>query len=168
MRARLLVALLGWAAAAGWLFAVRHDGRPRHADAVVVLAGSKTRLPVGLRLVREGYAPLLVVSRGGSTRLEERVCGGITGVHVICFEPDPDSTVGEARFIGELARRRGLGRIDVVTSHFHVFRARVLIERCYHGELTMVGAPQAEWKLPWYMVTETGKLLYQLTVARAC
>ena len=168
MRAVLLVALVGWVGAAGWLFGVRHDGRPRRADAVVVLAGSKTRLPVGVRLVREGYAPLLVVSRGRSTRLEERLCNGVTGLHVICFDPEPNSTVGEAHYVGELERRRGLGRIDVVTSHFHVFRARVLIERCYHGELTMVGAPQAEWKLPWYMVTETGKLLYQLTVARAC
>jgi hypothetical protein len=32
----------------------------------------------------------------------------------------------------------------------------------------MVGAPQPAWKLPWYAVTESGKLVYQLVVARGC
>jgi uncharacterized SAM-binding protein YcdF (DUF218 family) len=164
----LVLALAAWIVVAGWLFGVHHDARPVEADAVVVLAGSKTRLPVGVDLVRRHVAPLLVVSRGTGTALEQRVCNGVTGLRVICFVPQPSSTVGEARTIEEIAQRRGLGRIDVVTSEFHVYRARLLIRRCYHGELTMVGAPQPEWKLPWYMATETVKLVYQTTVSRGC
>ena len=45
MRAVLLVALVGWVGAAGWLFGVRHDGRPRRADAVVVAEHGR---PVGV------------------------------------------------------------------------------------------------------------------------
>src|SRR5581483_2829287 len=115
-------AVLAWAAAVAIVFAVDHGDRPVHADAVVVLSGSPSRLPVGLRLVREGDAPLLL----------------------------------------------HLTRIDVVTSQFHVVRARMLITRCYHGALRMVGAPQEWWKLPWFAVTETVKLVYQVTVVRSC
>jgi uncharacterized SAM-binding protein YcdF (DUF218 family) len=167
----LPIALLAWVIAVAAIFALNRGEKPVHADAVVVLEGSKTRLPVGLKLVQEGYAPLLVVSRGDRKTLETRLCGaGGAPVHVqvICFTASPASTRGEAEFIGRLARERGLTRIDVVTSKFHVFRARLVIGRCYHRTLRMVGAPEQEWKLPWYAATETAKLAYQLVIARGC
>ena len=170
MRALPLAVLL-WVVAVGGAFALRHGGRPVHADAVVVLEGSRPRLPKGLQLVEQGYAPLLVISRGDHKKLEAKLCAGRgwpPHVRVICFTPNPASTRGEAEFIGRLARRQGLSRIDVVTSQFHVFRSQILLERCYHGELRMVGVPQPVWKFPWYTVTETAKLAYQLVVARGC
>src|SRR5436309_538964 len=97
------LAVLAWGLAVSVIFAVDHGGRPVRADAVVVLVGSKTRLPVGLRLVRQGYAPLLVVSTGGRTKLERRVCGGRVAVRAVCFTAVPSSTRGEAQFIGRLA-----------------------------------------------------------------
>ena len=169
-RALPLVVLV-WVVAVSAAFALRHGGRPVRADAVVVLEGSKPRLPEGLKLVREGYAPLLVVSRGDRKKLEAKLCAGRgwpAHVRVLCFDANPLSTRGEAEFIGRLARERGLARIDVVTSQFHVFRSQILLERCYHGELRMVGVTQPVWKFPWYAVTETAKLAYQLIVARGC
>ncbi len=53
-------------AAAVALFVVDHGDSPMRADAVFVMSGSPTRLPVGVKLVRQGYAPLLVVSRSTS------------------------------------------------------------------------------------------------------
>jgi uncharacterized SAM-binding protein YcdF (DUF218 family) len=167
----LLVVVLAWALAAAVVFALYHGQDPVHADAVVVLQGSKTRLPVGLKLVEEGYAPLLVISRGDRRRLEAKLCGGrerIAHVQVLCFDASPPSTRGEAREIARLARERGLETVDVVTSQFHVFRAGIVIRRCYHGKLVMVGAPQQWWKLPWQALSETAKLGYQLTIARSC
>lgn len=167
----LPLAVLVWAVAVGAIFVLYHGGRAVHADAVVVLQGSKPRLPKGLRLIEQGYAPLLVVSRGDHKKLAARLCGPhqtIVRAQVICFTAAPASTRGEAEFIGRLARERGLQRIDVVTSQFHVLRAQILLERCYHGELRMVGATQPVWKLPWYAVNETAKLVYQLVVARGC
>jgi hypothetical protein len=167
---RLLVAagiLVGaWLALAVTLFVVQHDDEPIPADAVVVLQGSDTRLPVGLELVEQGYAPLLVVSRGSRTKLERRVCAGEAPVRVLCFRST--STRGEARFIGRLARERGLRRLDVVTSEFHVLRARLVLERCFDGELRVVGSANPTWRMPWVMVTETAKLAYQLVIAREC
>jgi uncharacterized SAM-binding protein YcdF (DUF218 family) len=171
LKRALPLAFLVWALAVSVAFALRHGERPVDADAVVVLQGSSSRLPEGLKLVRAGYAPLLVVSRGDHKKLAARLCRpGQTIVHarVLCFDADPVSTRGEAQFIGRLARERGLERIDVVTSQFHVFRAQILLERCYDGELRMVGSSQEAWKFPWYALTETVKLAYQLVAARGC
>jgi uncharacterized SAM-binding protein YcdF (DUF218 family) len=167
----LALALLGWVLAASLAFAFDHGGSPVRADAVVVLEGSKTRLPRGLQLVEQGYAPLLVISRGDRKAAEAELCrgrGAPAHVRVLCFTAKPNSTQGEAEFIGRLATERGLSSIDVVTSQFHVFRAKLLIGRCYHGRLQMVGVSQPAWKLPWYAVTETAKLVYQLVVERRC
>ena len=167
----LAIALLAWVVAVGVIFALHHGESPVRADAVVVLEGSKSRLPQALQLVEHGYAPLLVISRGDQKALEAKLCNGQDvppHVHILCFTAKPLSTRGEAEFIGRLAKERRLSSIDVVTSQFHVFRAGILIRRCYHGSLRMVGVSQPTWKLPWYAVSETAKLVYQLVVARGC
>ena len=171
LKRALALAFCIWVIAVIAIFARNHGGQPVRADAVFVLQGSKTLLPEGLKLVREGYAPLLVVSYGDRKKLEARLCAPgqtVVSARVICFEANPASTRGEAEFIGLLGREKGLSRINVVTSQFHVFRAGLLIERCYHGDLHMVGATQQAWKLPWYALTETAKAAYQLVFDRRC
>jgi DUF218 domain-containing protein len=165
----LMLVILVYAAVAAWLFLVRHDQRPAHADAVVVLSGSRLRLPVGVGLVRRGAAPLLVVSRNDRpSSLERRACDGSLGLHAICLRARPFSTQGEARLIERLARQRGWHTVDVVTSQFHVFRARFMIERCYSGRLVMVGAPNPTgWTLARNVVLEPVKLAYH-EVRRGC
>ena len=167
-RALLVIAILfaAWLCVAIALFAVHHDDPPAHADAVVVLQGSKTRLPLGYGLMQEGYAPLLLVSRGSRLPLEHSLCDGETDLKVVCFSAT--STRGEARIVSRIAHARNLRSLDVVTSQFHVFRARRIFERCYDGDLHMVGADQTWWLLPKYMVTETAKLAYQTVFARGC
>ena len=162
----LAVLFAVWLTVAVALFVVHHDDPPAHADAVVVLQGSKTRLPLGYRLVQDGYAPLLIVSRGSKLALERRLCDTETPLEVVCFSAT--STRGEARIVSHIAHERKLRSLDVVTSQFHVFRAGIVVERCYHGDLRMVGSPQPAWKLPLYAVKESAKLAYQLTVARDC
>lgn len=164
IRLLLLLAVV-WAIAATWLFVVHHDDRPVKADAVVSLSGTSSRLPLALRLVRNGYAPLLVVSRSDDPdALERRVCAHRAGVRVLCFRAEPYSTTGEARFIGSRTWRR----IDVVTSQFHVFRARILIERCFHGGLRMVGSSEPTSRVPFDAAKESVKLVLQETLHRGC
>lgn len=161
----IAIVLLAYVAVAGYLFVVHHDDHPAKADAVVVLSGTKERLPVGERLVREGYAPLLVVSRSTDpSAAERRACRS----GALCVRADPYSTRGEARAITRLAAARHWRTVDVVTSQFHVFRARILIRRCYHGGLRMIGAPEPAWRLPYDAVKETAKLTYQEVFARGC
>jgi uncharacterized SAM-binding protein YcdF (DUF218 family) len=169
---RWLVAVLvvAWGMAAVALFVVRHGDKPIHADAVFVLSGSSTRLPVGIKLVREGYAPLLVVSRSfpAAKPLEREACAGKLDVRVLCFQAKPYSTVGEAEELGRLAVVRHWTAVDVVTSEYHVVRARILLKRCYQGRLRVVGAPDQLLLLPWNTVLESVKLVYHEVVHRGC
>ncbi len=116
--------------------------------------------------MQEGVAPLLIVSRGSRLKLEHRLCDGKTRFDVVCFSSS--STRGEARNVTRIARERDLNVLDVVTSQFHVYRARRIFERCYDGTVRMVGAPQEWWKLPKFMLTESAKLAYQGAFARGC
>jgi hypothetical protein len=56
----------------------------------------------------------------------------------------------------------------VVTSTFHVTRASLLVGRCYHGKLWLVGTHSPLLGLPGELVSETGKLFVQLVFERGC
>jgi uncharacterized SAM-binding protein YcdF (DUF218 family) len=148
---------------------------PQHADAVVVLSGGlNRRLDPALALMRRGVAPVLAISGAAQDRKwkkARRLCAGEEGplrYRVLCFQPVPYSTRGEARAIARLARARGWQRVVVVTSRFHTTRARMLVGRCYHGRLWMVGTSSPPLRLLEDWADETAKLLVQLTVARGC
>jgi uncharacterized SAM-binding protein YcdF (DUF218 family) len=176
-RLLLVLALLvaAWLVLCAFLFVWPHtDAPPAHADAVVVLAGGlNRRLDPALKLVRGGLAPVLAISspNRGKWPKARSLCAGrtkVAHVSVLCFQPSPYSTQGEARAVARLARAHGWSRVVVVTSTFHVTRARMLFRRCYPGKLWMVGTSWPWWKLPEEWASETGKLAVQLTVQRGC
>ena len=107
----LLVAALV-AATARWIVWPKTDAAPEHADAVVVLGGGGSeRLDEGLKLVDEGVAQVLVISDGnrpGWEKANELCAKGDPGFAVVCFEPKPHRTQGEAEGVAELARERRL------------------------------------------------------------
>jgi len=142
------------------------------ADAVVVLAGSKhERLDRGLELVRDGVAPVLVISDGFDPRRPRanRLCRvGGEGFSVACFTPDPDSTRGEARKVAELARKHGWKRVLLVTSGFHVTRARRLFDRCTDVDVDAVGVDYSWTSVPTAVAGEWVKLGLSETVSRGC
>jgi uncharacterized SAM-binding protein YcdF (DUF218 family) len=148
---------------------------PRRADAVVVLSGGRdSRLDPALALMRRGVAPLLVISSPAQDprwRSAQRMCRARPHAYpfrVLCFEASPYSTQGEARAIARLARTHNWKRVAVVTSTYHLTRARMLLRRCFGGKISMVGAGSTWWKLPDEWAFETGKLLVQLTLRRGC
>jgi uncharacterized SAM-binding protein YcdF (DUF218 family) len=149
-------------------------GAPARADAVVVLSGGLNgRLDPGLALMRDREARVLVVSgafHGTHWKKARRLCSGAYHVRyrVLCPEPHPFSTQGEARMIARLARAHGWSRVVVVTSTFHVSRAHMLVRRCYDGSLWMVGTHVPWWQYPGDFVSETGKFVVQLTAQRGC
>jgi uncharacterized SAM-binding protein YcdF (DUF218 family) len=133
-----------------WLFLIRSgDELPAHADAVFVLAGARNRLPVAQKLVASGVAKTLVVSEAGSSDDPARhaLCNGPKPrlYTLVCRTALPFSTRGEARLIGALAREQDWSSVIVVSSHYHLFRARVLIERCTGAELVMRGSEGDAW-----------------------
>ena len=152
-----------------FLFITYADDPAARADAVIVLAGNKQRLPVALELMRRHVAPTLVVSDGLDplNPRAKQVCTTPQAFPVLCPKPDPFSTRGEARLIAELAAEHGWSSIVVVSSRFHLFRARLLIERCYQGRLALVGAPIESWRLPIVIAFEWGKLA-RAGIVRSC
>jgi uncharacterized SAM-binding protein YcdF (DUF218 family) len=119
-----------------------HDAASQ-ADAIVVLGPPKAqdRFAQALKLAEEGYASTLVVSVNLSVPDIKRMCANPPdGLHMVCFNAVPATTRGEAREIEALAERKGWHRVIVVTSTYHISRARMIVRRCYHGDLLMVQA----------------------------
>jgi hypothetical protein len=136
-------------------------------DAIVMLAGPGNRLPVAIALARAHRAPVLVVSRG------QHGYGGpcpapIPGVKLICFEPNPGDTRGEAEFAARLAARYHWNSLLLVTARQQDTRARVLMRRCYSGSIYVAtGAlPWDRW--PYEIAYEWGALIKALVVHPGC
>lgn len=127
------------------------------ADAIVVLGGRPNRVPVGRRLLEEGVAPELLVFNAT----------GEGDGDTIYVRPDPYTTRGEARAVARIGRERGWRSVVVVTSSYHVRRARLIFRRAWEGELEMVAAPPAPWRLPYDLLSEAVKLAVAVTVRRA-
>jgi uncharacterized SAM-binding protein YcdF (DUF218 family) len=162
---------LAWLVAASVLFLLPHGTTPRTADAIVVLAGDREqRVDKALELMRSGVSRTLVVSGWPDPAYARAApyCSGESAYRVICFMPSPFSTRGEAREIARLARANGWHSVAVVTSDYHVFRAGLIVRRCYHGPLAMVGTGSTWWRMPANLVLETGKLALALTLRRGC
>jgi uncharacterized SAM-binding protein YcdF (DUF218 family) len=164
--------VVGWAIAAAVLFVWPPRGSEAHADAAVVLAGGRgARLAEGLELVRNGIAPVLVASDGWSPTWPEanRLCAGRSApVPVVCIHPDPYSTRGEAEAFARLAGSRGWESVVVVSSRYHLVRARMLFERCYHGSVSIAAANGSLLARVLAAPIETVKLGYALLVKRDC
>lgn len=175
MRKLLVLALVvaGGAYLAGAFLFLRYGDDPiEEADAIVVLAGGESRLPVGLRLARDGVAPVLVLSEDvtGKDGARVSVCsrGTVQGAKLVCRTASPYSTRGEARFVADLAEKRGWDRLVVVTSRYHLLRAERLFERCTDAELIMRGAEDSALRNAIAIPMEWVKLARAETVARGC
>jgi len=92
------------------------------------------RLELGIRMVRDGRANVLVLSEGGSRRPPEgergKVIAGSRGIPEaqIIVTREVENTADEAQRIAALARERGWSRIALATSAFHMRRALQLME----------------------------------------
>ncbi|WP_150463148.1 hypothetical protein [Nesterenkonia ebinurensis] len=58
---------------------------------------------------------------------------------VECFRPEPLTTQGEAISLRDYASEQGWDSVAVMTVDHHVTRSRMIINRCFDGELHMIG-----------------------------
>jgi uncharacterized SAM-binding protein YcdF (DUF218 family) len=115
----------------------------RPADAIFVLGGyGMARYQYGLDLQAHGWAPFVVVSNpnGPDDHKMTRFCAA-PHADLQCFEPEPDTTKGEAQELRRLATRYGWRTVIVVTFRPHISRARFILEQCFDGELIMAASP---------------------------
>jgi uncharacterized SAM-binding protein YcdF (DUF218 family) len=152
------------------LFVFPAQGMPAHADAVVMLdgPGNSGRLTAALRLAKEHRAPILVISRG--TKLSEvgSCPPPMRGVKVICFNPSPATTQGEAEFVGRLARHDRWTSVALVTVAPQDTRARLRLSRCFPGKIYVVTSPLPAQHWPYELAYEWGATLKALFLQRGC
>ena len=149
------------------LFVWPTQGMPARVSAIVMLARPGNRLPVALQLAREHRAAVLVVSQG------QHGYGGpcpsaTPGVKLVCFDPDPGDTRGEAEFVGRLAKKYRWRSVVLVTTRAQDTRARLVMGRCFSGAIyVMTGSlPLSNW--PHQIAYEWGALFKALVLYRSC
>lgn len=168
-RAALVAAMVGAALAAltASLFVRPAQGMPSRVDAIVMLDGPGETLSLAERLAAEGRAPFLVISRG--TRASRDPCPRpVSGVRLICFNPVPATTRGEAEFVGRLSRRYHWRSIAVVAIAPQVTRARLRVERCFPGRVYMVSARMTKSTWSYQIAYEWASLVKALVIQRSC
>lgn len=185
----LLTMAVGFlAGAAAWL---RASEEPVQADVIVVLAGSVERAFYAADLYRQGFAPLVLVSRPererGQRMLDELGIDlpaeedvniqvlqrkGVPHQHIRVVGAGSRSTFEEALAVREAIAGKRL-RVMVVTSPYHVRRAGMIFRKILGdapAELRVVGNPYENFPEKWWndqnaarnVVLESAKLLYYL------
>ncbi|MGH8889436.1 MAG: YdcF family protein [Acidothermaceae bacterium] len=126
------------------LFVVPTSAAAGPTDAFVVLGGGTydLRLNAALKLVREYPGAALLVSVAGHKHCPHFAVGAS---QIICFNPDPMTTQGEAREATLLAHQHGWTSMTVVTTADQIWRAGVRFSRCWSGDLRLVQAPTSAW-----------------------
>lgn len=168
------------------LFLWPPTGQPSPADAIVVIGGSGDRHDKALQLAQRHLAPVLVFSlpEGAQNPACHPATGAqpghlaswqrraiqlqSSGITVLCFAPSPISTQGEGEEVGRLAARYHWRSIILVTSREQAFRARIRVERCYHGHLEAAAVPVGLHLMPYTVAYEWGALLKALVLQRSC
>ena len=124
-----------------------HADPLQRADAIVVLAPFLDRVIEAADLYRQGYAPIVIVTRGardlGEQELIDRgilksaeaqrrdalISLGVAADAIVILDQLADSTADEARFFAEWARQHPIRRVIVVTSPPHTARSRLTFKR---------------------------------------
>lgn len=114
--------------------------------------------------------PLLVSTAPSLMELPhyQALCADQSGL-VLCAHPEPFTTQGEARNLGRVAREQGWRSVTVISHRSHLTRARILMNRCFDGEVRMVPRNVERGKRVWLraLVYESGAMV-KTVVMRGC
>lgn len=147
-------------------------------DAIVVLGGEHDgRELYGVELARSGVSDTVVLSdpyQPGDALMSELCVPRSDGIEVICRQPDPSTTRGEAIFTEELAQQRGWTSVLVISWRYHLPRARFIFGQCFSGQVAMTSVPRSydysivAWELTYlYQVAAFAKAAVQGSCAGA-
>jgi uncharacterized SAM-binding protein YcdF (DUF218 family) len=139
----LVTAVLVFLTARWFIWPGSVTSRPLQADAVVMFGGAGPRYAKAVHLAEAGRAPWLVLSdprdSGQVWTAYGAFCQQAHRFQTVCFDPAPQTTRGEARFVADLANRQNWSRVVLVTTTEQATRAKRLLERCWKGNVDVVG-----------------------------
>ena len=141
---------------------------PQHVDGILSLNGhgEPAREALAVSLAEKGYAPVLLFSQGVSTN--NTPCPKVPRVSVVCFADVTNNTRGEARWAAQYAERHHWHSLLIVPSRTQATRARLLVERCFSGQVVVVPSAEPLWETPADVVHEWGGVLAALAIYRGC
>lgn len=113
---------------------------PHHSQVIYLLGGEKYGPEMGFRMLDEGRGEVLVLNWVGD-RVPECTTG-YRGHRVLCVEPHPATTQGEAMLLPELMEANNWDSVTVATWPAHLPRTRMLFERCYSGAMQFATTAQ--------------------------
>jgi uncharacterized SAM-binding protein YcdF (DUF218 family) len=164
--ALVVIVVMIWASTLAGL--LDSSDQPRKVDAIVVLGGDAARILEGAELYRAGYAPRILLSRPArEKRFELLEQEGVpypwfevAGRAVLQRRGVPEAAVGEFgdRLVSTVAEARTIARdhpqlksILLVTSPFHVYRARMIFRDQLPGvEILGVGSRYEPFDPNWW------------------
>ncbi|MCB0932635.1 MAG: YdcF family protein [Mycobacterium sp.] len=183
-----MVALISTAYATGVPVYVHPRTDPlRKADAIIILGGYGDRRAYGFSLYDQGWAPNVVIPNLAATQPEKLTkwidlwCTSRTfGSDYLpefrpwptsskfCPRPSPQTTVGEARAVRDLAEKNGWRTVIVVTTRPDVARSRLIFHRCFGPDVIMAASPVsislARWAYEYtYQTVGFAKLAFDRT-----
>jgi hypothetical protein len=165
------VLVAGFCVATALLLVWPQQGMPARVDAIVMLNGPGDRLGTALRLGWERRAPVLVISRGSAYFGQGGNCAPpLPDVKVICFDPKPATTQGEAEFIGRLASRYHWRTVTLVTITPQITPGRIWLGRCLPPGTVIyaVAAPLHATAWPAMLLYEWGSVINAEVLHRSC
>ena len=154
-------------AATARLFIWPARGMPATTSAILALDVPDGDVGTAVRLAEQRRVPYLLVSLGLSQ--SGYPCPHhVTGVRLICLNPDPATTQGEAEYAGRLARAHHWRSITLVTITPQDTRARLRMQRCFSGPVYVVTTPIPVHRWPYQLAYEWGALTKALVLQRSC
>jgi hypothetical protein len=141
---------------------------PDHVDAIVKLGGYGDREDAALTLAAQHRAPVLIDSTLDPLHAGFTGClPAVEGVEIVCFNPVPPTTRGEARYVGRLAELHGWRSIVLVTTPDQAWRARLRMRRCFDGAVYSVTTPLRlrdwAWEIPYQWAATVKALVVEPT-----
>jgi len=156
-----------------WLgHALISSEEPFKAEAVICLAGDGTghRITKAASLVKEGYAPVVLVSGPGSVydmneahlAIDFVVRRGFPREAMLPVVHNANSTLEEAWVFRDYLSKRGMKRILLVTSDYHTARASRTFRSVLDGvEVRTVAAPDRDFQADsWWKNRPARKLVF--------
>jgi uncharacterized SAM-binding protein YcdF (DUF218 family) len=154
---------------------------PRHADAIVVLgggiddaktlsAGTTTRLVHGLRLHRQGYAPVVILTGGNPvdpSTPESAVMARVArelgmSPDVLVVESVAARTAAQGEAVARIAHDRGIRSVLLVTSPEHSYRSVRVFRKT---GLDVISTPAVALSLPRLSIVLGPRLVFERVCA---
>jgi uncharacterized SAM-binding protein YcdF (DUF218 family) len=163
-----IISVIAFSGVTARLFIWPSTGMPARVDAIVVLGGQGHRLDYALSIASENKARYLVLSEG-LPWIPDGLCGRRYPTWtVLCFQPSPDTTQGEAEYTARLARQYGWRSLVLVTSPDQTWRAELRFRRCFPGAVYGVTTPLPTGQWPYAIAYQWTATVKAELVNRSC